>query len=417
MSSRVPHEKALDSTLAFLREGYDFIPRRCEKHGSTIFEARLLMEKTLFLKGEEAARVFYDRERFTREGAAPGRLRKTLFGEGGVQGLEGQAHRVRKQLFLGLMDPDRIQELVDLTRDHWRARLPKWEAAQRVVLFDEMNEIICQGVHDWVGLPLADSELAERTRELTLMIDSAGAIGVHHWKGRSARKRAERRLVDVIESVRSQSMAPKEHTFLHQVAWHREWDDTLLDARVAAVELLNVLRPVVAVSRYIVFAALAMHHYPEERPKLKSDGEGRYRTCFLEEVRRFYPFFPCLVARTRAPFDWQGVEFPEDRQVIFDLYGTNHDPDVWRDPESFNPGRFIDWEDSGFALVPQGGDTAAGNHRCPGERITLALMLMAIEELTHVIDYQIPEQDLSIPPDRMPTLPRSGLVLSHVRRQ
>ena len=33
---------------------------------------------------------------------------------------------------------------------------------------------------------------------------------------------------------------------------------------MAAVELLNVLRPTVAVDRFIVFAALALHRHPEK---------------------------------------------------------------------------------------------------------------------------------------------------------
>lgn len=37
------------------------------------------------LKGPEAAALFYDPERFKREGAMPSPIRKTLLGEGGVQ--------------------------------------------------------------------------------------------------------------------------------------------------------------------------------------------------------------------------------------------------------------------------------------------------------------------------------------------
>jgi fatty-acid peroxygenase len=42
---------------------------------------------------------------------------------------------------------------------------------------------------------------------------------------------------------------------------------------MASVELINVLRPVVASSTYIVFAILALHEYPECRTKLQSEGD------------------------------------------------------------------------------------------------------------------------------------------------
>jgi fatty-acid peroxygenase len=52
---------------------------------------------------EEAARLFDDAERFQRAGAAPRRVKATLLGEGGVQSLDGEAHRRRKAMFMSPM--------------------------------------------------------------------------------------------------------------------------------------------------------------------------------------------------------------------------------------------------------------------------------------------------------------------------
>jgi fatty-acid peroxygenase len=38
-------------------------------------------------------------------------LQLTLFGRGGVQALDGRAHRVRKGLFMELMTRERVEEL------------------------------------------------------------------------------------------------------------------------------------------------------------------------------------------------------------------------------------------------------------------------------------------------------------------
>ena len=73
----IPRDGKLDSSLSLLREGNHFIPRRCQRLRSDIFQTRLLFEPTLCLHGEAAARLFYDQSRFTREGAAPGMLKKT----------------------------------------------------------------------------------------------------------------------------------------------------------------------------------------------------------------------------------------------------------------------------------------------------------------------------------------------------
>ncbi len=44
--------------------------------------------------------------------------------------------------------------------------------------------------------------------------------------------------------------------------WHRDPYGNLLDPGVAAVELINILRPTVAVARYVAFAAVALHEFP-----------------------------------------------------------------------------------------------------------------------------------------------------------
>jgi fatty-acid peroxygenase len=62
----LPRERAFDSTLALLSNGYRFISNRCHRHRSDIFETRLMLQKAICTMGEEAARMFYQPDRFTR---------------------------------------------------------------------------------------------------------------------------------------------------------------------------------------------------------------------------------------------------------------------------------------------------------------------------------------------------------------
>src|SRR3982751_4880757 len=103
--SSMPRDKSVDATLALMRDPYGFIGKRCEQAASDVFEARILLRRTVCMRGRDAARVFYDPERFMRKGAAPLRVQKTLFGVGGVQSLDGAAHRMRKAVFMQLMTP------------------------------------------------------------------------------------------------------------------------------------------------------------------------------------------------------------------------------------------------------------------------------------------------------------------------
>jgi fatty-acid peroxygenase len=103
----MPQDSSPDATLALLRDGYDFIRNRCRELDTDVFRTRIGLEQTICMRDAEAARLFSDTERFQREGAAPSLARKTLFGEGGVQGLDGEPHRHRKAMFMSLMTPQR----------------------------------------------------------------------------------------------------------------------------------------------------------------------------------------------------------------------------------------------------------------------------------------------------------------------
>jgi fatty-acid peroxygenase len=401
----------VESTLALKRDPYGFISERCRRLESDVFRTRLLLRETLCMTGRDAATLFYDESRFVRTGAAPMALQKTLFGRGGVQALDGAAHRHRKQLFLELVTPVEVSRLVEAVALEWRALLPRWCAQGRVVLYDELHELLTRAVCDWAGVPLEPDEAKARARDFAALFDLAGsALG--HIRSRRARGRSERWAADVIARTREQGAQTFDRP-VQRIAWHRDLDGALLTPHAAAVELLNLLRPTVAVSVYVVFVAHALHEEPSARDALRA-GDGAFGEGFLQEVRRFYPFFPAVTAVVRDDFEWRGFEFPGGTRTLFDLHGTNHDERIWKDPEHFRPQRFLERAPGPFELVPQGGGEPLG-HRCPGEGIALELMRLALDFFVARMAYRVPPQDLEIDRTRLPALPRSRFVISDVR--
>ncbi|MGN9768667.1 cytochrome P450 [Micromonospora sp. SD12] len=410
----IPTERSPDSSLAFLRDGYRFVGRRCDRHGTDIFQARLLLEPTICLRGRPAAELFYDPERFVRAGAMPKRAQRTLTGRGGVQGLDGAEHADRKAMFMSIMTPAAIRHLGQLFDDEWRARVPAWEAGGPVVLYDEIGRMLTRTVCAWAGVPLAGSEVHRRTAELHAMIEGPAALGPSHWRGLWGRRQGERWIGQVVERERAGTLPAPEGSALRVIAEHRDTRGRLLPRRIAAVELLNVLRPTVAVDRFVVFAALALHDHPAWRQRARESDEAT--GSFVQEVRRYYPFFPVAAARVRRSFDWQGYHFPRGRRVLLDLYGTNHHPAIWPEPERFLPERFTGWRGDPFALVPQGGGEHLTGHRCAGEWIAIELMKRAVTNLTTTMRYDVPPQNLALSLRSMPALPPSGFLITNVRR-
>jgi fatty-acid peroxygenase len=413
--SDIPREQRADSTIALLKDPYKFISKRCRELHSDVFATRIMLKRTICMSGPEAARLFYDPSRFVRHGAPPLRLQQSLFGEGGVQGLDDEAHQRRKALFLSLLDRERIVDLAAGVSKCLREYAGDWASMDRVVLYPQLQEILTRSVCAWAGVPLREDEVDKRARQLSALFDGAGAVGPRHWRSRLARQQADRWISEIIERVRGRTYRSPHDSVTFQLAWYREPNGTVLPSKTAAVEVLNILRPTVAVSVYIVFLAHALHEHPQYQDAIRR-GNASLAEAFVQEVRRFYPFFPATTARVRHEFDWNGLHFPADVRVLLDLHGINHDDRVWDAPDEFRPARFLHWDGDAFTFVPQGGGDHQKNHRCPGEWATIEIMKAALDFFVNGIRYEVPEQDLRIDETRLPALPRSKFVINKVAR-
>ena len=372
------------------------------------------MQRTIYLTSPATARVCYEHGYFTREGAMPKRIQKTLLGQGGVQGLDGKTHRHRKQMFMELMGEGRIAALQAISSRLLKEQVARWENAPEVVLYDEVRTILTKAVCEWSGVPLPDAEVALRTAQLTALFQDAGAVGWRHWKARAARARAEHWAAEIIRELREGRLLADRNSAAYVVAMWRNLDGELLPVEVAAVEILNVLRPTVAVSVFIVQVAHALQQNPTWAQRLRQDDENL--EIFVQEVRRLYRFFPVVAARVKHDFEWQGYRFPKGTRVLLDLYGTNTDPRTWKAPDAFLPDRFRAAPHDPFNFIPQGGGAYHENHRCPGEWIAISQMKTFCDFLVNTITYDLPQQALEISPQDLPPVPKDGIVLRNVSR-
>jgi fatty-acid peroxygenase len=94
------------------------------------------------------------------------------------------------------------------------------------------------------------------------MLDGAGAIGCRMMRGLLLRNRCERWARRVIARIRDGSRDVPPERAAYALAWRRDFDGSLLDPDVAAVELINVLRPTVAIACFVTFAAMALKAHP-----------------------------------------------------------------------------------------------------------------------------------------------------------
>lgn len=410
----MPREEGIDHSISLLKEGYKFIVNRQRKLHANVFETRILGKKAICMIGEEAAKLFYDTDKFQRNGAAPNRIVQTLFGENSVQTLDGSAHRHRKEMLMSVMTKEEVARMVDIIKLKWEQAIDQWSQKDQIVFYDEMKELLCKVAFQWIGYPLLEKDTKKLTEELAAMFETPAIFGISHWIGRTHRNQVEKYLKQLIRDTRDEKIKFPDNSVLHKIAFYKDKDGYLLDEETVTVEIINLLRPIVAIAVYANFTMLALQQFPKEKEKLKNFPD--YPQMFVQEVRRFYPFFPFVVATVKKDFTWNGYDFKEGTMTLLDLYGTNHDPVLWEKPDSFNPERFASWQGSPFSFIPQGGGDYILGHRCAGEQMTIEIMKVCLDYLVNKMQYDIPEQDLSFDLNDIPSIPKSKIILENVRR-
>jgi fatty-acid peroxygenase len=403
------HTISQDQSVALLREGFAWLPNRRAALGASTFRTRLLAMPVVCVSGAEATRRFYDEDLFVRHGALPPPVQRTLTGVGAVHTLDGTAHRRRKGLFMPLKDPVAVKAFVGNVVQEWDAAVSRWAARDRVVLFDEAAEVLTRAVCAWAGVPLGDEYARTASQDMVAMVEGFGSLGRRHLRARRARRRAERHLEDTVRRIRIGDAGVAPGSMFEEVLQHRDEQGDLLDPRLVAVETLNVVRPTVAIVWFLAFSAHALYRWPVHRERLQSNDEA-FAEAFAHEVRRFYPFAPVMGALARRDVPWDGDVIASGTLVLLDLFGQNHDDRLWEEPYRFRPERFLQQRPGEFDLVPQGGGDPRTGHRCPGEDFVVEALKALVPRLARPA-YDMPEQDLTISLERIPTRPRSGVVL------
>jgi fatty-acid peroxygenase len=395
--------------IGLLRHGYEALERLRQASGGTDwFGATMLGRRALVVRGEEGARRFYDADLVTRRGAIPAPVRLLLFGRGAVHGLNGPEHLLRKQMHVGVVDPASVDRLSREVARRLERRAVAWDGRRAVRLFDELAEVYGTAVISWAGIETAGEEARAVSHELARIVDAFGIRGTGYARGYLARFRANRWARRVINEVR-QGSRPAQGTVLGTVAGNERLSKT-----VAAVELLNILRPTVAVAYFGSFAAHALDQHPEWKNRLAAGKPSDLRA-FGHEIRRCYPFVPLLTGRFVTDYRWEDQSFPRRSFMVLDVIGTNQGPRRWPHPTTFDPERFVDREPNAYEYVPHGGGDPSLGHRCPGEPLAVGILAATVRELARLA-FDVAPASQTVRLRRIPSLPPYGVELRNVRR-
>ncbi|OWF56652.1 Leukotriene-B(4) omega-hydroxylase 1 [Mizuhopecten yessoensis] len=99
---------------------------------------------------------------------------------------------------------------------------------------------------------------------------------------------------------------------------------------------------------------------------------------FLKESMRMYSPVPSVGRITTEEIDLDGLKVPANMQIYVLIHALNNREDIWGDPETFRPDRFIDEpEKDPYSYVP----FSAGSRNCIGQHFALDEQKVALAKL------------------------------------
>lgn len=142
----------------------------------------------------------------------------------------------------------------------------------------------------------------------------------------------------------------------------------------------------------------------DERLSMEKLGQLNYIDAIINETLRMWPPTSVSTRKVTQAFEFSGATVPAGSMVLYSPYVTHRMPDLWVEPDTFRPERWIGAKPTPYSFVPFGG----GYRRCIGFIFaTQQLKVLLVEVLRSL---ELTAEYESITPVGIPALhPGDGL--------
>jgi cytochrome P450 len=110
-----------------------------------------------------------------------------------------------------------------------------------------------------------------------------------------------------------------------------------------------------------------------------------YLDAVIKESMRLTPVATMVVRRLNTPARIGGLDLPAGTSIGANIFMAHRRPETWRDPERFDPDRFVGARPSPYTFFPFGG----GVRRCLGAAIATYEMKTVLAEIVTRVDLRI----------------------------
>lgn len=387
-----PSVAPLVQVLRWLRQPLPFLDDCARRYGDS-FTVRLAGGPPLVLFSHpDAVRqiISGDPDQF-RAGEANRTLAPVL-GQHSLLLLDGLRHRHARRLMLPPFHGERLHAYGALIAAVADRAIDRWPLGRAFPVHVAMQEISLDVI---LRVVLGDDDEAMSARLRGLVLDllalTAQPFVRMPWAGGQPR---EMKRWTRIARVRKQIDALLRAYIAERRAGTSSGRDGLLDVLLetrdengqplADVELCDELVTLLVAGHETTATALAwtFHHLLAEPSLLArlyadisaSSGDSPYLDATIKETLRLRPVFAVVGRLLARPATIGGGHLPAGVIAAPCIYLTHRRPDVWREPERFDPARFLGSQPTPYEFLPFGG----GARRCLGMAFALFEMKLII---------------------------------------
>ncbi|KAK9749294.1 hypothetical protein RND81_02G115800 [Saponaria officinalis] len=125
-----------------------------------------------------------------------------------------------------------------------------------------------------------------------------------------------------------------------------------------------------------------------------------YIQAIVKETLRLHPPTPILVPhRAKTDVNLCGYLVPKDSEIWVNIWAMGRDPTLWKNPNSFNPERFldganneIDMKHQDFKFIPFG----AGRRMCPGMPLAYRMLHLMLANLINSFNWKHKNNEFNV---------------------
>jgi cytochrome P450 len=194
-------------------------------------------------------------------------------------------------------------------------------------------------------------------------------------------------LFELIAERRAEGASAGRNDILAMLLEARHEDDTQMSEQEIRDELLTLLvagHETTATTLAWAFERLTRE--PRVLTRLTEEVEGEddaYLTATIQETLRTRPVLPNAAPRLVAkPVEVGGWTYPVGCCLVANGYLIHHDPEIYPEPNSFRPERFLDEPPGTYTWIPFGG----GRRRCLGASFAMLEMKIVLRTALRTLE-------------------------------